>query len=238
MGEQDKMRSYEKLAKMVLMGVPYEQIGEVFGISKGRVSQITATDEYSQIAARVGVEEFEKFDTLNKGWDAVESLSVAQIVQSLQTSHDPDFALRAATLANKAQRRGAYNRPIGIPSTERTVRLTLNQNFVTKLNQVGDVQVGQVGNEREVFEGNKEDTDVQPQSATPNRFGFSATKPKPALEHQPARTFSFVDLKKKDTNFLQPSEVTKLLDPSTENKNSFARALDGIGFADAAPSPA
>ena len=231
MGERDKIRFFEKIAKMELMGVPRSQICEAVNLSEGRLSQIINSEPaYQRVAQQLSIEEFDKLDTLNSGWDMVESLSVAQIVQSLQLSHDPDFALRAATLANKAQRRGAYNKPIGANGVGgQTVRLSLNANFVEKLNQVTNVQINSQDSQEP-----SEDKDTP----KPNRFGFNfATKPVP-LEELPAEqpNLGLLGIKKKDTNFLNPSEVHKLLDPSESNKQSFEQALGDFAIVDAAPA--
>lgn len=126
----------EKVARMVLFGVPQTQIAKAISVSDSRVSQIIELEEYKEILADVSTEYFEQHQSLNDGWNSVEALALSQVVNSLQWSKDPDFALRAASMANKAQRRGnANNRPIDGQTGARAV-FYLTTTFIDKLQQL------------------------------------------------------------------------------------------------------
>ena len=134
MAGEDRTALFEKIAKMELMGVPRVDIADTVGLSESRHSQLFADDDgFKRVYGEVSIAEYEKFSTLNDGWDTVESLAVVAVMTQLQQVPDPDYALRAAALANKAQRRGVFNRPIGVTSGQRKTTINLNASFVDKL---------------------------------------------------------------------------------------------------------
>ncbi|PNX50666.1 MAG: hypothetical protein BV456_05945 [Thermoplasmata archaeon M8B2D] len=129
---KDKML---KLARMELHGVPRKQTAMAMGLSEGRISQIMETAEYASAAEIIAAENFDKNEMINKGWDGIEALGIRKVVEVLQNDPDPDFALRAATLANKASRRGGFSQnPISQNVGVRAI-INLNANFVEKLQQ-------------------------------------------------------------------------------------------------------
>ena len=124
-----------KLARMELHGVPRKQTAMAMGLSESRITQIIETAEYACAAEIIAAENFEKHEMINKGWDGIEALGIKRTVEALQNDPDPEFALRAATLANKASRRGGFaQNPISQNVGVRAV-INLNANFVEKLQQ-------------------------------------------------------------------------------------------------------
>lgn len=125
----------EKIAKMVMVNVPQNQIASACGVSEGRISQIIATQDYKNIEQQVAIEKFEESDLINQGWDSVEALGVRGTLTALQNNPEPEFALKAAIVANKAIRRGTFNNnPIPQSAGVRAV-IHLNPVFVDKLQQ-------------------------------------------------------------------------------------------------------
>ncbi len=125
----------EKVAKMVLANVPQNQIAAACGVSEGMISQVINTTEYKTIEQVLAVEKFEESQLINQGWDSVEALGVKTTIMALQNNPEPDFALRAAVVANKAIRRGTHNQnPIPQSAGVRAV-IHLNPTFVNKLQQ-------------------------------------------------------------------------------------------------------
>jgi hypothetical protein len=129
----------EKLASMYAMEVPQKQMAMAVGLSEGRISQIVATAVFQEKVSAIVAQRFEDNKILNEGWDGVEAQALSIVSANLQWNKDPDFALRAASLANKAVRRGQFaqpSAPIGTVSGARVV-IQLGGAFVAKL-QVGD----------------------------------------------------------------------------------------------------
>lgn len=71
---------------------------------------------------------------LNESWDSIERKAVKQISKALAFD-DPEFALRAAHLANKALRRKAMEKAVSNdePLNGGTIVLTLNNNIINQL---------------------------------------------------------------------------------------------------------
>ena len=125
----------EKIAKMVMANVPQNQIASACGVSEGRISQLMETNEYKCIEQELAVLKFEESQMINQGWDSVEALGVKSTIVALRNNPDPEFALKAAVVANKAIRRGTFNNnPIPQSAGVRAV-IHLNPVFVDKLQQ-------------------------------------------------------------------------------------------------------
>lgn len=130
-----EVRYLEKIAKMRVVSVPQNQIAAACGLSESRISQITSSDEYKLIEQKIAVTKFEETEMLNQGWDSVEAMGIQKVLTHLQNNPEPDFALRAASLANKAVRRGTHqNNPIAQSAGVRAV-IHLNPVFADKLQQ-------------------------------------------------------------------------------------------------------
>jgi len=128
-------KKMQKLARMEIVGVERKVTAQALGVSESRISQIMKTEEYLEQAQIVAGETFKQNELINKGWDGIEALGIRRVVEALQNDPEPDFALRAAALANKAQRRGTFsNNPISQNAGIRTV-VQLNATFVEKLQQ-------------------------------------------------------------------------------------------------------
>jgi len=129
---KDKM---QKLARMELHGIDRKQTSLAMGVSESRISQIIETEEYKEQAEIIAGEAFQQNELINKGWDGIEALGIRRVVTALQNDPDPEFALKAATYANKASRRGGYaNTPISQNAGVRAI-VQLNTTFVEKLQQ-------------------------------------------------------------------------------------------------------
>lgn len=129
----------EKIAKMVMANVPQNQIAAACGVSESRISQLMETNEYKSIEQEVAVLKFEESQLINQGWDSVEAMGVKSTIIALRNNPDPEFALKAAVVANKAIRRGTFNNnPIPQSAGVRAV-IHLNPVFVDKLQQSFEV---------------------------------------------------------------------------------------------------
>lgn len=125
----------EKMARMALFDVPEVQIAKAVGLPD--IADIIVSPEYKNILAEISTTYFEQNQQLNDGWNSVEALALGTVIDNLQWSKDPDFALRAAMLANKAQRRGDIaQQPINGQAGARAV-INLTANFIQKLQQFG-----------------------------------------------------------------------------------------------------
>lgn len=133
----DDNAKFDKIARMALFDIPQTQIAKAVGLSDSRISQIVETEEYKTVLSAISIEYFERNQQLNDGWQSVEALALGTVVDNLAWNKDPDFALRAAMIANKAQKRGeTAKQPIDAQAGARAV-FHLTQNFIQKLQHFG-----------------------------------------------------------------------------------------------------
>lgn len=158
----------EKIAKMVIANVPQNQIATACGVSEGLITQVMATTEYKVIEQEISVLKFEESQMLNQGWDSVEALGVKSTLLALQHNPDPEFALKAAVVANKAIRRGTHNNnPIPQSAGVRAV-IHLNPVFVDKLQQNFEVSETKISG----LVDNPKDSDFMPASEVHDLLGM------------------------------------------------------------------
>ena len=131
----------DRVAKLVAMDVSQKQIAQACGLTEGRISQIVDTEKFKTLLAEIKSEDLEQTDTLNRGWDSIEEHAMGHVLEAMAANPDPEFALRVASQANKAQRRGGLgNVPID-GRANATAVINLNMAFVTKLQET--VEIGQ-----------------------------------------------------------------------------------------------
>lgn len=131
----------EKIARMSAFEIPQAQIARAMGLSEARISQIVNSDEYKEKLAGISTEYFEQNQTLNDGWNTLEASALDVLLTNISWNKDPDFALKAATMANKANRRGDMsNRTIDGQTGARAV-FHLTANFIERLQQMNVVKV-------------------------------------------------------------------------------------------------
>ena len=129
-------RLLARVAQLLAMGVPQVQIAQACGISEGRVSQLKDEPAVTAEVARIQSANMERFDTLNKGWDAVEELGLEQTIEYMTQVKDPEFALRAARQANQANRRGAAGNQVLDGGLRTGATINLNAAFIQILQQM------------------------------------------------------------------------------------------------------
>jgi len=137
---------FERIAKMEAMGVSNVDIAKATNLTDGRISQIQNREteegkEYGKILGKTNNEEIERFMRMNEGWDAIESQSLANLVQQMEYNCDAEFNLKVAQVANRATRRGIHGqRTIAVGQGNVRTTLTLNATFVDKLQQNFEVK--------------------------------------------------------------------------------------------------
>ncbi len=128
----------EKIARMALFDVPEAQIAKAVGLPD--ITEAFELQEYKDILARISTEYFEQNQQLNDGWNSVEALALGQVIDTLQWSKDPDYALRAAMLANKANRRGDVTQQTINGAAGARAVFHLTANFIEKLQHFGNAK--------------------------------------------------------------------------------------------------
>lgn len=130
--EQATKDAIERIASMLAAGTPQTQIAEALGLSEGRISQLKDTDEFRTVFAAKQASKFQESEELNDGWNSIERRALEIVRANLRFNQNPDFALKAAMIANRATRRGTGNQPLPTNMGTHAV-INLSVNFVQKL---------------------------------------------------------------------------------------------------------
>lgn len=133
----EKRMQFEKIARFEAMGVADEETCKVLGLTGEQLGQIRGDKRYLVIYGEICEEKLEKIDTFNRGWDAVEEKALERVLMKLEYGGDPEFALKAATLANRATRRPSNTKTLDASSSGQRASINLNQTFIMKLNENG-----------------------------------------------------------------------------------------------------
>jgi len=125
----------ERVAKLVAAEVPVNQIALASGLSAAQVEVLVDSDQFRAKLVEQQEQQFAQAEKMNRGWDAVEEEALGNVLEVLSQNPDPDYALRAAAVANRATRRGANNRAIDAGHAQQSAVIKLNVAFVNQLQQ-------------------------------------------------------------------------------------------------------
>lgn len=133
--EDTKRRSFEKIANMQLAGMPVDAIAKVMCVTAPAISQITSRKDYKDVQLQIFESNFQKQREIDEGWDSLEHKAITGIQANMKWNADPEFALRVAAVANKAQRRGSANygnEPLNANVGQR-VNISLSKIYVNQI---------------------------------------------------------------------------------------------------------
>jgi len=126
----------EKIAKMEAAGVNPTEIQTMFNLSSEQFDKIQNMGDYQVLVTELKQTSIETQLNIAEGWDGVESFALTTVLDTLMNSPDPDYALRAAAIANKASRASRRGNRSGTlhPDSMQAV-ITLNPTFVQNIQQ-------------------------------------------------------------------------------------------------------
>lgn len=127
-----EQQQLDKIARLTYAQVSDVEIGNVVNLTAARISQIKEGDDYKTWYSTIVSEKANDRQETDDSWDKIERLATMRIANHLSWTQDPDYALRAAMVANKAQRRNVLNTPISADAGARTI-IQLGGNYITKL---------------------------------------------------------------------------------------------------------
>jgi hypothetical protein len=124
-----------KAGVLAAFGLADKTIADTLFVSLEQVAAIKETHEFKQSCAKQTEERTQRLIDLEQGWDGIEEASTAQVLHHLMHSRDPEFALRAAMVANRAQRRSpaTLGRVIDASNVGNVITLTVNRNYVQNI---------------------------------------------------------------------------------------------------------
>lgn len=140
----------DRIARMKYAGVSHDQIATACGIDVAMVEDLLEKKEVQDRIAELSADAFDKFETVNDAWDMVEMTAVSEVYKELDARPDPEFALKAATLANKAQRHNRndsrHNHVAMQPNQQAVIQVaigfaqSLQQNFQVQTRDVSELK--------------------------------------------------------------------------------------------------
>jgi hypothetical protein len=155
---------YERIANMLLAQVAETQIALAVNCSPARLSQIKESEEFKLVLSECAGSFFEKQRDLNEAWDEIETTALTNVLQMLNYNKDPEYLIRVAAMANRAQRRGVapVNKPLDASNAVgRPVVINLNQTFVARLQNLSVVDGG-LADENPISDDVKKHVDLLP----------------------------------------------------------------------------
>lgn len=130
------------IAKNAAMELESRDIAKVLGVPEADVTEVMESDIYQSVRLLIGAELARGRVDIEEGWEALERIALNSSIKYAQSSRDPEYLLKVATVANRAQRRIAP-KPSGVldpASVTGRVALTLTSRIVEKLNRSGEMQ--------------------------------------------------------------------------------------------------
>lgn len=124
-----------KAGVLAAFGLNDKAIADTLFLTAEQVAAIKETTEYRESCAKQTEERTQRLIDLEEGWDSVEAQSVGQVLSYLQHSRDPQFALRAAVFANRAQRRSpnTMGRVIDASNVGNVITFNVSKTYVTNM---------------------------------------------------------------------------------------------------------
>lgn len=123
---------YERIANMMVLQVEHDQIAEAMGVSLEILEQIKIREDFTKVFDRV-VKQYDEQLEIDTDWNTVESRALGIVKDNLAWNKDPEYALKAAGIANKAARRnGGGNQPLPAKVGTR-IHINLSGSFVDQM---------------------------------------------------------------------------------------------------------
>lgn len=130
--EEAEAKLRRKAGVLAAFGLNDKAIADTLFISLEQVAQIKETVEFKESCAKQTYERTQRLIDMEEGIDSVESMALARIMTTLQHSTDPEYALRAFAVANRANRRApaSLDRVIDASKVGNVITLTVNKNYI------------------------------------------------------------------------------------------------------------
>ena len=129
---QFELQDLKRLASLVAHGFPDEDICDALGIDEATLAEAKEEVEFKAAMLEKKQQRLQEEVERVEGWDGVELKAVNTLQEILRHNKNPDFILRTASFANRAQRRpiSQRNKPIGDGTIGSVIVLKVSQNFV------------------------------------------------------------------------------------------------------------
>lgn len=126
---------YVIIAKNSVAGLDSQMVADLLGVGREEVDEITETQVYKDVRLLLAQEYARGRVDADFSWDSLEQTALKNLSKRMHLENDPDFNLKVAMVANKAQRRFDSAPKVLDPSTgSARVPLTLTNRIIKRLN--------------------------------------------------------------------------------------------------------
>ena len=127
-----------RIGNLAAYGLSDRDICDALLLSHEQITFARGMAEFKEAFAKQLADRQQQAIDLEEGWNLVEEKSLASVLDALRQRHDPRFALHAAYIANRAQRRTAakIGRVIDASKAGNTIVLSLNKTYVNTTNAI------------------------------------------------------------------------------------------------------
>lgn len=116
---------YVVVAKHKVLGTSDESICDVISCTQAELNELESDELFKEVRQIVGALQLQQRVDSDTGLDALEAMAIKKLVDRMPFEKDPEFILRVAAFANKAQRRSAPQTNVLDP-TRAGQRATIN----------------------------------------------------------------------------------------------------------------
>lgn len=129
------------VAKSLVMGMELAILAETIGIPEVELRELTDSQDFKDVRLLVGAEYAKERVERDTGWDGLENVALRKLNKRVAQESDPDFLLRVAAVANRAQRRTTPPKESVLDPSQAAARvpLTLTRRYTEKLNGQGQL---------------------------------------------------------------------------------------------------
>lgn len=125
------------VAKHLVMGISQEQVADTMGVEGQVIQDVMGDPLFKEIKGFIGAIYAQEHVSQAAGWDALENMALGKLIDRVkaQRGGDPEFLLRVAAVANKAQRRTQQQDNVLDSQRVGHATITLTSRLIQKLNQ-------------------------------------------------------------------------------------------------------
>jgi len=130
---------YVVIAKHSVLGMDEDAIREIIGCTPQELSEVLNEPLYREVRIFIGAAHGQQAIDQSTGWDKLEQLALGNLVKRAALPNvDPEFMLRVAAVANKAQRRVQAGKNEGVlDTTGKTAKISLTTRLVRSFQRDG-----------------------------------------------------------------------------------------------------
>lgn len=129
--EQAKLE--ESFKELKVQGAPKQVIMDALGITEDDYAKLSSNQAIKDCVIQAEISKAKTSQVFDNNWDLVENLALKQVARELQTSPDPEYALKAAAVANKAIRRQREDARLAMHQQAAQYNTTVNANQIAIL---------------------------------------------------------------------------------------------------------